>query len=213
MEVFEPFTFHHPCTISISGPSGSGKTVLTIDILNNLSKIFRPPPVDVTFFYSEWQSNYEEISPRPLFIKGVPTKERIESINRPSLFIVDDSMGDINQTIVDIFTKYSHHKDLSLILLLQNFHNRGHHQRTINLNTNYIVFMKNPRNKLAVTYMSREIFPNRMKYVMESFDDATKLPYSYLLFDLKQETPDKMRLVTNILPKPGTYQYFYIPVR
>jgi hypothetical protein len=35
----------------------------------------------------------------------------------------------------------------------------------------------------------------------EAFQDATAKPHGYLLIDLKQSTPEHLRLRTNILPK------------
>lgn len=37
--------------------------------------------------------------------------------------------------------------------------------------------------------------------MQESFQDATKMPYGYLLCDLKPETPTDFRLRTNIFPE------------
>ena len=34
-------------------------------------------------------------------------------------------------------------------------------------------------------------------YVTEAFADATKNPYSFMLMDLRPETPDNMRLIGN----------------
>jgi hypothetical protein len=39
----------------------------------------------------------------------------------------------------------------------------------------------------------------KTKYFLESFDDATSMPYGYLLVDFKATTPDNMRLRTAIL--------------
>lgn len=206
-----PFKFNHPCTISISGPSGSGKTYLTVNILRNIQKIFSPVPKDVVFYYSQWQPAYETISPRPRFVCGLPTMDTIEEINKPTLFIIDDGMSKLDQAVSDIFLMYSHHRDVSVILLLQNYYNKNKHMRDINTNTNYVIFMKNPRNKLAVSHLAKESFPHQYKYVMESYNDATKDPYSYLLFNFSQEASDEMRLIAQILPQPGAYQVAYIP--
>ena len=206
-----PFVFHHPCTCSISGPSGSGKTSLTIKLLNNLKRIYDPTPSHVVYYYSQWQNEYFSISPQPRFVKGLPGIDAIEEIETPTLFVIDDAMSKLDQTVCDIFLMYSHHKNLSIILLLQNFYNKNKYMRDINTNTNYVIFMKNPRNKLAVSHLAKESFPNQYKYVMESFNDATKEPYGYLLFNFSQEAEDRMRLLTNIVPPEGDYQITYIP--
>ncbi len=211
MEEAQGFYFSHPCTCSISGPSGSGKTYLTVRILNNLDRIFHPTPRNVVFYYTQWQSAYNNIQPKPRFIKGLPSQEGIENIKEPSLFVIDDAMSKLDQAITDIFIMYSHHRDLSVILLLQNYYNKNKHLRDINTNTNYVIFMKNPRNKLAVSHIAKESFPNQYHYVMESYLDATKVPHGYLLFNFNQQADDHLRLLTNIIPEENDYQIAYVP--
>ena len=211
MHEAQAFVFKHPCTCSISGPSGSRKTFLTVKILNSLDWIFSPTPTTVIYYYSQWQSTYNDIFPKPIFINGLPGQETIESIKQPTLFVIDDAMSKLDQAISDIFLMYSHHKNLSVILLLQNYYNKNRHLRDINTNTNYVIFMKNPRNKLAVSHLARESFPNNYHYVMESFNDATKEPHGYLLFNFNQEADDDVRLYTNIVPGKNSYQIAYIP--
>ena len=43
-----------------------------------------------------------------------------------------------------------------------------------------------------------------------AFADATASPYGYLLIDLKQNTPDDMRLRTSVLPDDA-HQWVYVP--
>ncbi len=206
-----PFSFHHPCTCSISGPSGSGKTSLTMKILNNLHRIFTPPPTRVIYYYNQWQDDYNNIRPQPRFVKGLPGMDSIEAISQPTLFVIDDSMSQLDQTICNIFLMYSHHRNLSVILLLQNYYSKNKYMRDINTNTNYVIFMKNPRNKLAVSHLAKESFPSQYKYVMDSYYDATREPFGYLLFNFNQEAEDSMRLLTNISPEEGAFQITYIP--
>ncbi len=212
MEETRSFFFNHPCTCSISGPSGSGKTFLTVKILNNLDNIFYPTPNNVVYFYSQWQPAYNDIVPKPQFIKGLPGVECIEKITQPTLFVIDDAMSKLDQAVTDIFLMYSHHKNLSVILLLQNYYNKNKHLRDINTNTNYVIFMKNPRNKLAVSHIAKESFPNQYKYVIESYLNATREPHGYLLFNFNQQADGDLRLFTNIVPDKNTYQIAYVPL-
>ena len=54
------------------------------------------------------------------------------------------------------------------------------------------------------------MYPGRVKFVQEAFADATSTPYGYILVDLKQDTPDELRLRTSILPDDAV-QYVYMP--
>ncbi len=52
------------------------------------------------------------------------------------------------------------------------------------------------------------MYPGHIKYVQEAFEDATSIPYGYIMVDLKQATPEHMRLRTQIFP--GQTQYVYL---
>jgi hypothetical protein len=108
----------------------------------------------------------------------------------------------------DLFTKGSHHKGVSVMYLTQNLFPPGKQSRTISLNSHYMIVFKNPRDSLGISTLARQMYPNNTKYLLESFQDATKKPYGYLLLDLHQLTPENMRLRTNILP--GEKQIVYV---
>ena len=86
---------------------------------------------------------------------------------------------------------------------------KNRESRTISLNAQYIVAFKNPRDATQVTHLARQMYPGRVKYMQETFKDATSGPYGYLLLDLKQETPEHLRLRTNVFP--DEVQYTYLP--
>ena len=54
------------------------------------------------------------------------------------------------------------------------------------------------------------MYPGRVNFVQEAFTDATNVQYGYLLVNLKQDTPEELRLRTTILPDDAV-QYVYVP--
>ena len=98
-----------------------------------------------------------------------------------------------------LFTKYSHHRNLSIILILQNFFDRGKIMRTLSLNAQYIVLFKNPRDKAQSMSLARQIYPNYIKKFLSIYSNATEKPFSYLFIDLKPDTPEEVRLLSNVL--------------
>jgi hypothetical protein len=68
------------------------------------------------------------------------------------------------------------------------------------LNVNYIVLFKNPNNTKQAMRFFNQIAPETSKALLKVFQKVTKQPYSYLVFDLHQETPDDIRIRTNIFP-------------
>jgi Cdc6-like AAA superfamily ATPase len=149
------------------------------------------------------------------FREGLPRPEDYSSDPlSPKLVIIDDLMRESSScdTIVDLFTKGSHHKNLSVILISQNLFHQGRGQRDISLNANYIVVFKNPRDRAQIRHLARQVYPDDPKFLEEAYYDATSRPHGYLLLDLKQSTPDEYRFRTCIFPDDTTH-YVYIPRR
>ncbi len=63
-----------------------------------------------------------------------------------------------------------------------------------------MIIFRNPRDQQQLQILSRQIYPNNSRFLIDSFEDATKLPYGYLLLDLKQSTENRNRIQTGILP-------------
>ena len=149
------------------------------------------------------------------FREGLPRSEDYSSDPlSPKLVIIDDLMRESSScdAIVDLFTKGSHHKNLSVILISQNLFHQGRGQRDISLNANYIVVFKNPRDRAQIRHLARQVYPDDPKFLEEAYYDATSRPHGYLLLDLKQSTPDEYRFRACIFPI-DTVHYVYIPRR
>jgi len=175
----------------------------------------------VLFYYAEWQDAYRQLQYDACVVKekegergaregegGVSKKNIIEfreGLPRPEdyssdplspkLVIIDDLMRESSssEVIVDLFTKGSHHKNLSVILISQNLFHQGRGQRDISLNANYIVVFKNPRDRAQIRHLARQVYPDDPKFLEEAYYDATSRPHGYLLLDLKQSTLDEYR--------------------
>ena len=190
----------------------------------------------ILFYYAEWQEAYRRlqydtrIKEQPWgcsdtktarkkniieFREGLPRPEDYSNDPlSPKLVIIDDLMRESSScdAIVDLFTKGSHHKNLSVILISQNLFHQGRGQRDISLNANYIVVFKNPRDRAQIRHLARQVYPDDPKFLEEAYYDATSRPHGYLLLDLKQSTPDEYRFRTCIFPE-DMYHYVYVPRR
>jgi hypothetical protein len=105
-----------------------------------------------------------------------------------------------DKRIADLFTKGSHHRNLSIIYIVQNIFHQGKEMRNISLNAHYIVLFKSPRDKQQISMLARQINPGRVQEFMRSYEDATSRPHGYLMLDLKPTIDDQQRLKTNVLP-------------
>jgi len=67
--------------------------------------------------YGEWQRRFDSI-PNVEFIEGLPQGENFDG-TQSTLLILDDLMNEINRSVTDLFTKGSHHRDLSVVYIVQ----------------------------------------------------------------------------------------------
>lgn len=208
----DPFTFNvpdgllhdhfmpwaHPFTSVITGPTGSGKSVFVRRFIDNIQHMTLPQPDRIWWSYDVQQPLYSGMN-NVEFIRGLPD---IESLNpeEKHLIVIDDQMDNITQAIADLFTKYSHHRSISIMLIVQNLFNKNKHHRTISLNTHYMVVFKNPRDTSQIMTLGQQMFPGRSKYFLESYEAAVRKPHGYMLIDMRQDTPEILRLRTNIFP-------------
>ncbi len=196
--------FKHPFTCVIAGPTGSGKTYFVTKLLANAQRLIDPPPRKVVWCYGEWQQLYSSI-PGVEFVEGLPDAQ---TLTPHTLVIIDDLMSETDQRVTKLFTKASHHRDLSIIYIVQNLFSKNKEHRTISLNAQYMVLQKSPRDASQILHLAKQMYPGHVKYMQEVFQDATSVPHGYLLVDLKQDTPEHLRLRTHIFP--GETQYVYL---
>ena len=198
--------FNHPFTCIIAGPTGSGKSHFVSRLLAHADNLIHPPPEKVLWYYGEWQPLYDTITGVE-FVEGLPDVKTMKPTCR-TLIVVDDLMAETDDRITKLFTKASHHRDISVVYIVQNLFGKNKEHRTISLNAQYMVLFKNPRDASQITHLAKQMYPKHIKYVQEAFGDATSAPYGYLLVDLKQDTPEHLRLRTSIFP--GEVQFVYL---
>lgn len=205
--------FKVPCSIAVCGGSGCGKTTFTERLLRHVEDMFDEKIEQIVYCYGEFQPRFlimENEIPNLTFIRGVPEDIYTLFDKTPGLIILDDLMSECcnNDALMDLMAKGSHHRNICCVRLSQNLYYGGKHSRTNSLNTHYMVVFKNPRDSLGISTLARQAFPRAVGHVIESYEDATQLPYTYLLLDFHQKTPECLRLRTSIFP--GEQQVVYV---
>ena len=183
-------------TITIAGPSQSGKSTLVERIVKQKDEIFTKPISKVFWYCSFPPSNkIEDVT----YLVGFPNDIN-ERIVPDCLVVIDDFMQELSNSssLTSVMTKAVHHLPMTLIFITQNLFQKSNENKTRRLNTNYMIIFKSPQDKTQVDYLGRQMYPEDKNFLKLAYDDATKQPYSYLMIDSNQDTPDEVRVRTNI---------------
>jgi hypothetical protein len=156
-----------------------------------------PIPDRMMLCYGEYQMLYETVDGVD-FQQGLPDLDKLDPREK-HLIILDDLIDESDQRVASLFMK-SHHRNISVMYIVQNLFHRGKHHRTISLNAHYMVFFKNPRDVSQIMALAHQMYPQRTKYFLEAYTAATAQPNGYLVIDMKQETLDILRLGSHIFP-------------
>mgnify|MGYP001550399498 CR=1 FL=1 len=192
-------------TLQIVGPSGCGKTLFTVNLLQNRKHCFNVPLNRVYWFYG---SEEGEIGETAKAIKSLKDVKMIHGFvdgwnklaKRHDCIVIDDLFIESGKEkdLENLFIRTARHREIFVIFLTQNLFYKG--MRTKNINTHYLVLFKNPRDTLVIQTLSTQMaIPDRKAM----FHDATyNKPFGYLFFDFTQETPDELRIRTDIFKSP-----------
>ena len=128
------------------------------------------------------------------FHEGVPDNFA-NAGNKPCLIILDNLLNEVySGEECKLFTKGSHHRNISVILITQNLCQQANYCRDISLNAKYIVLLKNTRDKNQITYLARQVYPENSAGLYKVYLEATEKPHGYLVLDFAQYTDDRLRL-------------------
>ena len=100
-----------------------------------------PIPDRILWCYGEYQTLYGTVDGVD-FHQGLPDLDTLDPREK-HLIILDDLMDETDQRVASLFTKKSHHRNISVMYIVQNLFHRGKHHRTISLNAHYMVVFKN----------------------------------------------------------------------
>ena len=107
--------------------------------------------------------------------------------------VLDDLMdeGAKDKRVLHLFSKHSHHRNISVLFLCQDLFPPGKFAKTISRNAHYIVAFKNPRDQVGMRTLTLQAFPNDWSHVMNIFHECTQRPFGYLMLDLHPASDDR----------------------
>lgn len=212
LETKSAFAFKHPSSILIAGPSGSGKTVFTTELILRNKQLWPDTPRNVHYCHGVWQDSFKPLKAGGVhFHEGIPDPASFTKwFPKGGLLVLDDLMeeGGKDKTVLDLFTKLSHHKGITVIYLTQDLFPPGKLAKTISRNAHYVVAFKNPRDQVAMRNLLVQAFPDKWKDVQEAFKKATDRPFGYIVLDFHPASNDTCRILSHILKSEG-YTHCY----
>ena len=207
-------TFKHPFTMTVAGPSQSGKSTFTYNLLKNekrhinidafdkitlcvgtqvkgnilgeLSNLY-PGKVDVIEVRSKYDSPEDLIHKFPTDFKRWAQDPEEMKTNRCIVF--DDLMTELSSSdlLLNIFTKYSSHCNLSCINLTQNLFHRtkggGSDNTSVYRNTRYVVFFDNAMDSLTARLLAQRLATGKsFASTLRMIREVTQ-KYKYIVID------------------------------
>ena len=95
-----------------------------------------------------------------------------------------------------LFTKDMHHKNVTVIFMVQNLFKQAKRMRDINCQI--IVLLKSSREVQQIRVLSRQI---GIKDLEKVYLEAIKEPYGYLVINMQSHTPDAIKLQTDVFAR------------
>jgi len=196
----------HPFRMRVVGPSQVGKTYFVMNILENCQQLIAPAPTKIYWAFGEknekQMKTIQQRSPLPVhFIEGLPDASDF-SPDEINLLIMDDLMTDSanSKTVSNLFTRSSHHRNMSVILMLQNLFPKGPAFRDAFLNSTYDILFANIHDRRQIKLLALKLFPENPEYFIDAFEQATAYPHKYLQVSYDQHTPLDLRLSGGFFP-------------
>lgn len=107
-----------------------------------------------------------------------------------------DQMLDMNQNILSLFSKGTHHLNRSVILTVQNVFYQNPVMRSISVNAYYLVLWQHARDISQMEMLGRQMFLRYSHLFLEAYKIATSRTYGYLFLDFRSTTPSELRTRT-----------------
>ena len=120
--------------------------------------------------------------------------------------------GGQDKRVLDLFSKDSHHRNITVLYLTQDLFPPGKFSKTINRNAHYIVAFKKPRDQTGIRPILLQAFPDRWRQVLRLFKRVTTRPFGYLMLDVHPASDTRYRLWSHLTPREGHAQVHTLPV-
>ena len=164
--------------------------LFTSDLILDNKALWPDTPDVVHYYYGVWQDGFKAMKAEGVhFHKGIPDTQVLSKwFPKGGLLVLDDLMeeGGHDKRVLDLFTKFSHHKSITVIYLTQDLFPPGKFAKTISRNAHYVVAFKSPRDQSGMRALLIQSFPDKWREVHKVFNKVTDRPFGYMVLDFTQ---------------------------
>ena len=213
---YPTFHFKHPAMMMIVGPTLSGKSYFVEQLLSSKSiKYPSRKAKRIRVFYTQWQPLYDRLRTTHgtsiSFTQGLPdVKDNLENIDDKvhNLWVLDDLMEEAVQSpiISQLFTR-GRHRNLSVLLLLQNMFPKGKFNTNISRNALYKVLFRSPGDRKQIDILAEQTFAKDRPNFMKAYTQETEKPFGYIILDNHPRTTNDKQVVADVFGACYSYPY------
>ena len=213
---YPTFHFKHPAMMMIVGPTLSGKSYFVEQLLSSKSiKYPSRKAKRIRVFYTQWQPLYDRLRTTHgtsiSFTQGLPdVKDNLENIDDKvhNLWVLDDLMEEAVQSpiISQLFTR-GRHRNLSVLLLLQNMFPKGKFNTNISRNALYKVLFRSPGDRKQIDILAEQTFAKDRPNFMKAYTKETEKPFGYIILDNHPRTTNDKQVVADVFGACYAYPY------
>lgn len=205
----------HPFCLIVTGPPRSGKSTFVCNLIEHSNHLVNGKFQQIVWFYGERSDTiaylHAAYGDRVKTVRGLP--DELEPYLKPqSLLIFDDLYAETSasRAISTLFTRQSHHRNISVVLITQNLFSEGRERRTIVKSAHYLALFNNPLDKSIAYSLGHRIMPKKIRVFMDIYDEATNKPNGVLFIDGTQNVVPEARFRSDLFNRQ--FQRVYIPL-
>ena len=139
-----------------------------MDLIERRDDVSTETPVQIIYCYGAWQKPFENVRGVESVSGLIDVTKDIPKDNAHRWLIIDDLMSEAMEKgrSDSLFTKHSHHLNLTVFFVTQNLFLKS--LRNVSVNTHYFFLGKNPRESSYITNLAKQMSPGNTRF----FTDA-----------------------------------------
>ena len=207
-----------PESLLICGGAGMGKSTFVLHLLTS-PQCWQKKIDKFLYCYGIYTKTVEELSknyPHIQLLEGLPRNllsHPLEVLNPQDrhVLVLDDCSLESQESkeLTSFLSRGVTHSNTTLISVEHFLFSPSAQRRNQSFHYNQLILFKSGRNLGQLAVLAKQTGICSAKTLTAAYQDATQKPYSHLLIDQRPQTPDQLRLLTNVLCQDGEPTFAY----